>query len=404
METMQHNKRLLYVDDEENLLSSFRSLMRKEDVDVYLLKESTAIVDMLKTNGPFAVVISDQRMPEMQGVEVLQAVWEAHPDTIRILMTGFSDMTSTIRAINEGKIARYVGKPWQDDDLRAIVHEAITHYNLQKENEFLVERLRERNANLKEVLDGTVRETIRILGDLLGHVNPTAGAWSQRIKRLGLTALSIMPDVDERERWEISCAFDLFSFGLAIQPVTVQAAITKIGMSALERFPAAKNHHLVAATILDSIPRFKGVANIVRLQEKDFNGIGDPVELHVEGKDIPLGARILHILLGLERETTPGFKGREVLDRMSKEPHRYDVDIIKLILGYRRTSTGERVLTVTRAEDLNPGMVLQDDIITKSGQMLLKRNFAITASSVSIVLEWQLHDPVCFPVSVIVPD
>ncbi len=399
-DSFEPNKRILYVDDEEALLQSFNSLMRREEVETHVLLDSSKIEDTLVSEGPFALVISDQRMPEVQGVEVLETVGRIHPDTIKVLMTGYSDFDSTLRAINTGGIARYVSKPWQDEELRLLVRENVTRHNLVLKNRWLTTRLQEQNEELKELLGGTVAQTVRILGDMVGQVNPDAGGYAGRIKNLGVAMLPLLEGVTPRERWEICCALDLFSFGLATLPFSAQVAVNKYGLRGLERFPTAMNHHLMTAAMLEKIPQFDGVARIIRFQERDFDGQGEPLGDTTRGFDIPLGARLLHILIDLQRRTTPNFKGREVLVQMKSEPRKYDTGVIERMLSGRSdTPGGVRKATL---EDLKPGMTLCNDVLTKSGQCLLRNAAVLTSTSIAIIHEWDRKDPVLVPINVII--
>ncbi len=142
-----HNRKILYVDDEANLLSSFRALMRKEEVETYLLQDSTKIDEMLQKNGPFAVVLSDQRMPGLTGSEVLQKVAQENSDTLRVLVTGYSDFTEMIQAINNGGISHYISKPWKDDELKRVINNLVERYNLAVENKYLVSELKSKTGS-----------------------------------------------------------------------------------------------------------------------------------------------------------------------------------------------------------------------------------------------------------------
>ena len=394
METFKPNRKILYVDDEGNLLSSFVSMMRKENVQAFTLQESSNIDAVLSEQGPFAVVLSDQRMPHVDGVEVLERVSRRNPDTVRIMVTGYADHNDTLRAINNGGIRHYVAKPWKDAELRKLIHECIVHYNLTVENLFLVDELKQRNESLRELLDGTVVQTARILSDMLTYVNPHASAQVNRIRRLGLGVLKMMPDLHPVEQWEIQRALDLFNLGLAVLPPWIQVSLNKDGLSSVDRFPLARNHHLLAAGLLKEIPRFDGVASIIRLQQKDFDGSGEPVDEGVKGNDIPIGARLLHILIDLDKNSTENFKGREVLERMANRPSKYDVNLIARMLGTsnQQRSAGQE-LDVT-VGGLRPGMVLLSDVITQSGELLLRSQSTITETALKIIDQWHKKDPI----------
>ncbi len=394
------NTRILYVDDEEGLLQSFKSLMRPEEVETHLLQDSSQIEATLTSEGPFALVISDQRMPMVQGVEVLETVRRLSPDTVRVLMAGDSDLDPTLRALNTGGIARYVSKPWQDEELRMLVRENIARHNLVLKNKWLSDQLHMQNEELKELLGGTVAQTVRILGDMVGQVNPDAGGYAGRIKNLGLATLPLLEGITAQERWEIMCALDLFCFGLASLPFSVQVAVNKVGLRGLERFPAAMNHHLMTAAMLEKIPRFDAVARIIRFQERDFDGQGEPKGDTTRGFDIPLGARLFHILIDLQRRTTPNFKGRDVLAKMKLEPRKYDAGIIeRMLTGRTDTPGGVKKISL---EELKPGMALVHDVLTQSGQCLLRSTAVLTSTSIGTIYEWNRKDPVFLPIDVIV--
>jgi len=139
---------LLLVDDEENILSSLTRLLRREGYAIFRANSGQAGLELLKEHE-VGVIISDQRMPEMTGVEFLGKVKELYPGTVRIVLSGYTDLKSITDAINEGAIFRFLTKPWDDEILRYNVSEAFTHYELKYENERLAKELRTANAKLE---------------------------------------------------------------------------------------------------------------------------------------------------------------------------------------------------------------------------------------------------------------
>ncbi len=400
METYIPNRKVLYVDDEASLLSSFVSMMRKQNVQTAVLNDSRNIETILQEGGPFAVVLSDQRMPVVDGVAVLERVARLYPDTVRVMVTGYADHNDTLRAINQGGISHYIAKPWKDDDLRSLIDDSISRYNLKMENRFLLEELDRENAKLTELLDGTVVGTTRILGDMVGYMNPEGAAQVERVRRLGNAMLGMLTELSSHERWEISRALDLFNLGLAVLPPLTQLAINKEGLAALDRSPIARNHHLLAAGLLKDIPRFGGVARIIELQRKDFDGSGEPTNQPIKGTELPLGTRLLRILVDLDRMRKGSVQGRELLKRMINRPTQYDVTLIHRMLG-ETTATApmslERALPVT---SLQPGMVLIDDVTTRAGQFLLRAESTLSETTVNILLQWHKNDPIVEPIRV----
>src|SRR3990172_12122523 len=119
--------RILVVDDEEAILETM-TFTFEDDYEVFTSQSAVKALEVLDERAPVAVVISDQRMPEMTGVEFLARVFQRHPTTVRIMLTGFADMDATIRAINDGHVYAYVTKPWEPEQLKQIVRRAIDHH------------------------------------------------------------------------------------------------------------------------------------------------------------------------------------------------------------------------------------------------------------------------------------
>ncbi|MDH3685951.1 MAG: response regulator [Myxococcales bacterium] len=150
--TSPQKHRILVVDDEEAILETM-TFTFEDDYDVLTASSARAGLETLDAAGPVAVVISDQRMPETTGVEFLAQVFERHPSTVRIILTGFADMDATIGAINDGHVYAYVTKPWEPDELKRVVRRAVEHHELASENERLVSELKDANVFLQGVVD-----------------------------------------------------------------------------------------------------------------------------------------------------------------------------------------------------------------------------------------------------------
>ena len=144
--------RILIVDDEEAILETM-TFTFEDDYDVLTSGSAEQALSILDENDPVAVVISDQRMPGTTGVEFLSQVYEQHPSTTRIILTGFADMEATIQAINDGHVYAYVTKPWEPDDLRQVVRRAVDFHQLRVENERLVADLGRAKVFLEAVMD-----------------------------------------------------------------------------------------------------------------------------------------------------------------------------------------------------------------------------------------------------------
>lgn len=197
---------LLIVDDEPDVVQSLRDLLRRE----YHVLGATHARDGLRLlhEQPVQVVMSDQRMPEISGVEFLRGVRRACPEAIRLLFTGYADIKAVIDAINEGHVYRYITKPWDPDELVTVLHQASEQYDLLQERQRLLEDLRRKNQELEQanaelrqanalkeafinVASHELRTPLTILLSLpelalrMPNQNPLTADWFRRIQQSG---------------------------------------------------------------------------------------------------------------------------------------------------------------------------------------------------------------------------
>ena len=193
--------RILVVDDEEAILETMVFTFRGE-YEVFTTTAARQGLEMLDKHAPVSVVLSDQRMPDMSGVEFVSEVCERHPSTVRIMLTGFSDAEATIRAINDGHVYAYITKPWEPAQLKQVVRQAVDHHRLSVENEQLLGELRGANVFLTAVMDeldsgaiagdaeGVIRALIRPVRDYFGlSGDPCGCALPQLLEDQGLEAI-----------------------------------------------------------------------------------------------------------------------------------------------------------------------------------------------------------------------
>jgi response regulator RpfG family c-di-GMP phosphodiesterase len=142
--------KILYIDDEENNLSSFKASFRK-DYDIYTAS-TAALGREILNDVDIEIVITDQRMPEMTGVEFLESIASDFPKPIRMILTGYSDMPALVAAVNKGGIYRYISKPWNADELKMFIEQAYEVYRLREDKEHLTKKLKTVNAELESLI------------------------------------------------------------------------------------------------------------------------------------------------------------------------------------------------------------------------------------------------------------
>jgi FixJ family two-component response regulator len=163
--------RVLVVDDEEAILETM-TFTFQDDYEVRTSTDARKALDILDNEGPFAVVLTDQRMPGMSGVEFVAEVFRRHPATVRMILTGFSDIEAIIQAINDGHVYAYITKPWEPEQLKQLMKQAVEHHKLSVENERLLQDLRKANVFLETVMDELGIGAIALdAGDVVQAIN-----------------------------------------------------------------------------------------------------------------------------------------------------------------------------------------------------------------------------------------
>ena len=156
---------LLLVDDEPNVLNALTRLLRSEGIEILRAESGEAAIKLLESRK-VGVIVSDQRMPGMSGIEFLRHAKLIYPDTVRMVLSGYTDLKSVTDAINEGAVYKFLTKPWEDEQVRASIREAFGHYELRAENTRLAEELARANEQLslaKVRLEGEVEHSIGVL-------------------------------------------------------------------------------------------------------------------------------------------------------------------------------------------------------------------------------------------------
>ncbi|CAM5332147.1 MAG TPA: response regulator [Thauera sp.] len=402
--------RVLCVDDEANILSALRRLFRPCGYVVTVAasgEEGLAILDQ----APFDLVISDMRMPGMSGAQFLEEVSTRWPDTMRLLLTGYADIDSTIDAVNKGRIFHYVSKPWDDKALLLIVRHALERKQLERDKARLEaltaqqnEELKDVNASLElKVMERTVElrkanehikasfiTSIKVFANLIELREGAIGGHSRRVAELA-RKLAKRAGMDAAAVQDVFLAGLLHDIGkIGLPDTLLSRAVAEMSGPELLRYrkhPQAGEHALMALSELAQ------AARLVRSHHERFDGKGYPDGL--AGEQIPLGARIVAVANdydGLQIGTLAARKrtAREALELLEAGRGRsYDPGVLDLFLEVvaesERNDLKEVGLSVAR---LMPGMILSRDLVTRQGYLLLATDFVLTAGIIRQIQEY----------------
>ena len=350
--------KILFVDDEINVLEAFkRQLRRKYRLDTALGPEEGLLA--VSNNGPYAVVVSDLKMPKMNGIEFLTRVKEMVPDTVRIMLTGYGDLQNAMEAVNQGNIFRFLTKPCPVDSLSNALEAGLKQYRLI--------------CAEKELLDNTLKGTIKILTDLLAISNPEAFGRSSRVKELVREIAEFMGVGD---LWQLETAALLSHIGFVTIPEDTFRKISEGGELSNEEKQLFQMHPMIASDLIKNIPRMEEVASIVALQEKHFDGSGIP-PYGPKGKDIPLGARILKVALDFDSLNSQGLDHQEILSALKKRDGWYDQEVINAL--EKTLGIGAKYeLRYLKVGQLRNGMIIVEDILTLEGRLLVGRGLEVS--------------------------
>ena len=288
--------KLLIVDDEQ---ANIRLLERLFRPDYFCLAASSGeeAVELLDQHE-VAVIITDQRMPGMTGVELLKRSAARRPHMVRILLTGYTDLEALIEAVNCGLVYMYINKPWNNDDLKLRVSRAVEHYETNRRQHLLAANNERLNSRLKEMKLGFVRAMASVLQVKDEFLYEHGSRVSKYSISLG-EKLALSPEL--------------------MLDLTAAAFLHDIGVVTAAAQALPHKNAETAAQIVGCITEFKDAADIIRYQHENFDGSGTPLGLI--GEQIPLTARVLRVakefdLMTNNKNGTPGLTPEEAFERL----------------------------------------------------------------------------------------
>jgi len=351
--------RVLCVDDEPFILEGLALNLRRH-FEVVTAPTGAAALQTVKTRGPFAVILSDMRMPGMSGAELLAEVRKIAPNTVRMLLTGHADFESAVTAVNEGQLFRFLTKPCPPELMIEAVRAAAEQNRLIGAEKVLLEQ--------------TLAGSIKMLTEVLSLANPVAFGRAGRVKQY-VTDLCDLAGL--QERWHIETAALLSQIGcITLPPALAEKSyfgqpVTESEQQAIDKVPA------VADQLLAHIPRLEPVREILAAQQRRFDGADVPRDV-ARGGAIPLGARILKLALDLDALETSGVSSAQAVNAMRERTGAYDPHLLEMLnelLGNRNETSELRELPLIA---LRPGMVFAEDVRSRTGTLLVARGHVVS--------------------------
>lgn len=355
------NQKILCVDDEPNILLGYQRALRKS-YDITVAESGAAAMGLLESAESFAVIVSDMRMPGMDGVQFLARAREISPESVRIMLTGNVDQQTAIDAVNQGHIFRFLNKPCSAEDLSNALQSALEQHRL-----IMAE---------KELLEGTLNQSLQVMVDLLSMVNPLAFSRTIRVKRLA-RAMALRLGVPNL--WEVETAAMLSQIGGITLPKKI---LTKVNNGKpLSRAEQAQydNHPQVAQKLIARVPRLQNAAAIIAHQNDLFTTPPPSLNETSDPDLVRCCAQIIKIAHDFDRLIYSGRTAHEAWREMAGRDGWYIpaiLDALKQLLGQEVTEEVEKKLQVTQ---LRPGMTLAQSLRKKTGEDVLTSGTELTA-------------------------
>jgi response regulator RpfG family c-di-GMP phosphodiesterase len=350
--------RVLFVDDEPNVLNGVRRSLRG-DFDVHTALSGAEALKLLEEAEPFGVIVSDCRMPEMDGIELLHRCSEVSPLSVRIMLTGNMDQETAVQAVNTGEVFKFLNKPCEVEALKHVVGLAARQYELVTAE--------------KELLEKTLKGSIKVLADLLSIVKPEAFGRTARLRR---KAREIAQHVSGVKGWELDAAALLSQLGCVTVAPEILDKLQRAEPLDERETQEFSAHPLLGAELIGRIPRLGRVAKIILYQNKNYDGTGFPAD-DLKKDRIPVEARILRVVLKHDELAQQGLSEAAIVDRLKQQPGKVDPAVLEA-LAKSDHFAGARDVARVFPNDLELGMVVQEDVLTDHGVMLLMHGQEVT--------------------------
>jgi response regulator RpfG family c-di-GMP phosphodiesterase len=344
---MNKERYVLCVDDEPLLLEGLERTLRESFEVVTETKPLAALALLERKEHDFVAIVSDMRMPLMDGAKFLACAAEIAPNSTRLLLTGHAELNAAIAAVNTGRVFRFLCKPCAPTELLSALEAAAEQHQL-------------RNVE-KELLEQTLTGSVRLLSDVLMLVAPRIFTQNQRIQSY---VVYLAQRLGRADAWRFELAACLNMIGCVSLPEeTAHRALSGAALDEQEA-KAFAEHPLVAHRLLKRIPRFEDVAEMLKLQVDAGAPAADTPA------DIALGARLLRVARAVERLVASGISEADAIAQLIPTAAGQELELFKLLAEFRPLSVAGE-LKELRVGQMTAQMALEDDVKTKTGVVVV---------------------------------
>jgi response regulator RpfG family c-di-GMP phosphodiesterase len=353
--------RVVCVDDEPHVAGGLALHLRRR-YDVEIATSGQAGLELLDRLPEAAVVISDMRMPHMNGAEFLAKALAAHPNTTRILLTGHSEVDAAIAAVNQGQVFRFLVKPCPPPELLRTVDAAAELHRLSRAE--------------RELLEKTLHGSIKMLSEIMAISNPVAFGRGARIKQL---VSQVAEKLGETDRWQAEVAAMLSQLGTITLPnETAEKLYYGTPLSSDEQRMVERAPD-ISEQLLANIPRLEIVRAILAARAEPYRS-QEGAELSAEQKTIRRGAELLRAANDFDLLEAQGLTGAKALETLKGRSDQYNPDVLRALQEVGGSQRSDECIREISLAALKPGMVFASDVKMTTGTLFVARGYEVTES------------------------
>lgn len=355
---------VLLVDDDELVLKAYRRFLQPPDpsarptgwrlFEVETSSSAAAALKLVATRRPYAVVVSDYKMPGLNGVKFLEEVKALQPTTVRMMLTGAADIDAAIDSVNRGSVFRFLTKPCLPTTLGSAVAAALRQYELVRAE--------------RDLLEQTVGGVVRVLMDTLTLINPPLSRRAHRARRC---VRHMVRKLNLGNAWQLEVAAMLSQFGHVVLGADPTSATDE------------PDHAALAQQLLGHIPRFEDVAAIIARQASPNR---DDADVPFADRDrIAFGGQVLRLALEFEAATSAGQTPAEAVEALSRRRSGLDRTLVRSLVDVDADLCALTPRTVALSV-LRAGMVLDEDLVGPSGVLIMAHGQEVTETMLARML------------------
>lgn len=435
--TLTDKPKVLLVDDEESILNSLRRLFRGQPFEVLLATSGAQALEIM-AQQPIDLVMSDARMPNMDGATLLGHIHQRYPTTTRILLTGYADLPTIIKAINEGQIHRYISKPWNDDEILLTLRQALAHQHSERERERLELLTRQQNDQLKS-LNTTLEKHVASRTAELQQTADMLDLAYEELKHSYVTGTEVfsllanlrlppakqtnrqvielvrvhckLHGLDEATSRDLAMAAALYNIGkLSWTDSMMTAPSDLLHHNDRERY---RSYPKQSESLLMTLDPMKDAARLILHHQERWDGSGFPDRL--KGEAIPFGSRLLKLAVDfielqrgliLERQMNSDEALVYIRNYAGKlyDPEMVE-DFIQVCAAYQSdVSLADPSVKVLTTREVAAGMILARNLNADNGMLLLNAGKVLNGPLVEKLIAFESMEGAKYSIFVKIPD